>query len=393
GGAERVALEIAVRLDATRFRSTVCVTRMPHGRQIEGPARERREAHERLAAESGVRVLALGRRTTRQLWTWLPLVSMLLRERPAVIHGHMFGSNVWAVVIGRLTGVRCVVVHDHNACDTPSHDDDLAARAGRALRRWVLRNLIARWSSAVIAVSHAVRQQLVAEHGFDANRITTICNGIATVGDADGSRVRRELGIDATDPIVALVAMLRSEKAIGVLVEASALLVAEFPALKVLVAGDGPERVRLERMIAELGIGDTVVLLGIRADVPHLLDACDVAAMTSDTEGSPLAIMEYLEAGVPIVATRVGGVPELVEHGAEGLLVPARDPVALAGAIAELLRDPAKARAMGARGRMRRRREFDIDTTVRRVEQLYGELLNHSAPAPRTTADVPTIIQ
>ncbi|HVS28241.1 MAG TPA: glycosyltransferase, partial [Solirubrobacteraceae bacterium] len=128
GGAERVALEIAVRLDATRFRSTVCVTRIPHGRQMEGAARERREAHERLAAESGVRVLALGRRTTWQLWTWLPLVSMLLRERPAVIHGHMFGSNVWAVVIGRLTGVPCVVAHDHNACDEPGHDDDLAAR-------------------------------------------------------------------------------------------------------------------------------------------------------------------------------------------------------------------------------------------------------------------------
>jgi glycosyltransferase involved in cell wall biosynthesis len=108
--------------------------------------------------------------------------------------------------------------------------------------------------------------------------------------------------------------------------------------------------------------------------VPALLDALDVAVLSSDYEGSPLSVMEYMAAGLPVVSTRVGGVPELVEDGREGLLVPPRDPAALADAIGRLLRDPAEAERLGANGRERQRREFSLDAMVRRIEELYEEL-------------------
>jgi glycosyltransferase involved in cell wall biosynthesis len=105
-----------------------------------------------------------------------------------------------------------------------------------------------------------------------------------------------------------------------------------------------------------------------------VLDALDIAVSSSDFEGSPLSVMEYMEAAKPVVATRVGGVPDLVEDGVTGLLVEPREPEALAAAIAQLLDDPERARQMGAAGRARRRREFDIDVTVTRIQRLYEEL-------------------
>jgi glycosyltransferase involved in cell wall biosynthesis len=147
----------------------------------------------------------------------------------------------------------------------------------------------------------------------------------------------------------------------------------------VLVVGDGSERERIEALLSELGLEDTVTLLGMRSDVPDLVRAFDVAVLSSDFEGTPLAIMEYMEAEKPVVATRVGGVPDLIAHGVHGLLVSPQDPGALAASVAELLRDPARAAEMGRRGGERRRREFDLDATVRRLEELYERLYAASA--------------
>ena len=163
------------------------------------------------------------------------------------------------------------------------------------------------------------------------------------------------------------------------LLRAAAILRPQFPRLRVLIAGWGEERAHLEALIDELGLERTVTLLGHRADVPDFLEALDVAVSSSDFEGSPLSIMEYMEAGKPVVATRVGGVPDLIEQGVHGLLVERRNPSALAASIAELLRDPDRAAKMGVRGRERRRSEFDIEVTRRRFEELYEELWTNNS--------------
>jgi glycosyltransferase involved in cell wall biosynthesis len=175
--------------------------------------------------------------------------------------------------------------------------------------------------------------------------------------------------------------VLRPQKALDVLVRALAALLPTVPDLRVVIAGEGPQRAALEALAAELGVERSLILLGHRSDVPDLLAAFDLAVSSSSFEGSPLALMEYMDAALPVVATRVGGVPDLIDDGVHGLLVEPGDAGALARAMGELLRDPGRAREMGARGRERRRSEFDLDGTVRRLEALYEELFARSDAA------------
>jgi glycosyltransferase involved in cell wall biosynthesis len=185
---------------------------------------------------------------------------------------------------------------------------------------------------------------------------------------------------------------LRPEKRFDVLLRAAARLVAR-PGLRVVIVGAGPERGRLETLAAELGLAEAVMLLGARTDVPDVIRAFDVAVNCSDFEGTPLSVLEYMDAGLPVVAARVGGLPSLIDDGVHGLLVPRRDPAALADALDELLADGDRRRAMGAAGRRRRSAEFDLEVMVDRLEDLYERLYAYraarSAPAgPRGTIHV-----
>jgi len=160
------------------------------------------------------------------------------------------------------------------------------------------------------------------------------------------------------------------------LLEATADLRRSHPSLRVLIAGEGPERPILEQMLDSMGLRDTIQLLGRRADVPDVLAACDVAVCCSDFEGTPLAVIESMAAGKPVVATRVGGLPDVVEDGVTGVLVEPRSPTRLAGAIDGLLTRPDRALEMGARGRERQRSELTMDVTLRHLDILYRELLD-----------------
>ena len=351
GGAERLAVQVATRLDPERFESILCASR-----RTEEPLLDKE------LAEAGVEVLALNRGSRLDLRAWRPLLHRL-QDGVDVVHSHMFGSNVWGTVLGRLTHVPVVVAHEHTW-----------SFQGQAWRRFLDRELVGRFADAFVAVSGEDRRKMIEVEGVDPDKIRLIANGIPDPPGGSGEEVRRELGIDASAPVIGVVCELRAQKALEVLFEAAVLLREEFPGLAVLVAGDGPERQRLEAEVQRLHVKDTVRLLGIRRDVPALLDALDVAVLSSDYEGSPLSVMEYMAAGKPVVSTRVGGLPELIEEGRQGLLVEPRSPEALAEAVGRLLRDPEEARRMGVAGRERQQREFSLDAMVRRVEQLYEEL-------------------
>jgi glycosyltransferase involved in cell wall biosynthesis len=359
GGGERLAMEISKRLDRERFEPIHCASR--YDPELAGPATRAAAAE---LEEAGVRLVGLGRTSARSLREWRPLVSLLRRERVEVLHSHKFGSNVWAAVLGRIARVPCVVAHEH----TWSYE-------GQPLRRFLDRELIARGTDAFVAVSSDDRRKMIEVERIDPDDVTFVANGIDAIPEGDGARVREELGIAPDAPVVVAVAVLRPQKALDVLIRAAAELRRELPDLRVLIAGSGDQRDELDRLAGELGAGDAVTLLGIRSDVPDLLAAADVAALSSDYEGSPLAVMEYMDAALPVVATRVGGVPDLIEDGVNGLLVPPRDPSALAAALGRVLRDRAAAAEMGRRGRERRRTEFTIDNTVRTLERMYTEIL------------------
>jgi glycosyltransferase involved in cell wall biosynthesis len=367
GGAERLALLIATRLDPECFESILCVSRWPSSHADPSAPQALK-----LLEETGVRLLPLRRQRKLDPVAWARLERFLRREPVHVLHSHKFGSNVWGTLVGRIAQVPVVIAHEHSW-----------SYEGQALRRVLDRQLIARGADRFIAVSREDRRRMIEVEGIPAERTLFIPNGVPPPGPPSAADVRAELGIAANTPVIGSVGSLYPVKAFDVFLRAAASLLGEWPDLQVVIAGVGPERAALEDLAGALGLGTTLRLLGHRTDVPDVLRALDVAVCSSSSEGCPLSVIEYMQAGLPIVATAVGGIPDLLESGIHGLLVPPRDPQALATALAALLREPARARSMGARARQRQRAEFDIEVLVRRVEDLYRELLRERGRPPR----------
>jgi glycosyltransferase involved in cell wall biosynthesis len=355
GGAEHLTMQIAERLDPTRFESIVCATRFSARERAKDTVEDAAVALRR----AGVRFLGLDRRTRAHALAWWPLVRLLHNERVDVIHAHKFGSNVWGVVFGRLCGIPVVVTHEHGW-----------SFEGRA-KMVMDRQLIARGSNAFVAVSREDRRRMIELEKINPETAVFVPNALPPPSGRD---LRAELGIGAGDPVVTTVGFLRQPKAMDVLIEGAARIAPRFPGLRILIVGEGADRPVYEAQIDRLGVQGTVKLLGLRSDVPDLLATSDVAVLSTNSEGSPLSVMEYMDAGLPVVATRVGGIPDLIDDGVQGLLVEPQDPAGLGDAIAQLLSDPEEARRMGERGRERRRREFDIDVMVENLQNLYLEL-------------------
>jgi len=358
GGAERLAREIVLRLDPERFEPTLCVSRWSDERARAAAAAGALAGLE----QAGVGFLGLRRRGTYDLASWRPLWR-LLGDGTDVLHGHKIGSNVWAAVLGSLARTPAIVAHEHTW-----------SFQGQPLRKLLDRRLIAPRADAFLAVSELDRRRMVEIERIDPAKVIFVPNGIPEPPPRGGGDIRRELGVDAATPIVGTVCALRPQKALDVLIDAAAILAPRVDGLRVLIVGDGPERAALERRIAELGLAGTVVMLGHRDDVRDLIGELDVAVCSSDFEGTPLSVLEYMQASLPIVATRVGGIPDIVADGSEGLLVEPRDAGALADAVARLLRERDLASRLGSSARERQLAEFDIGVTVRAVERIYEGL-------------------
>jgi glycosyltransferase involved in cell wall biosynthesis len=355
GGAERVARDLLVELDPERFERILFVSRPPSDRTGETVVADLRRR--------GVDVRFLKRRFKFDPLAWWPLLIALRRERIDVLHTHAFGQNAWGSLLGRLAKVPVVIAHEHN------RDFN-----GRALHAVIDRELIARCAGAMIVVSGESRRSMIEVERVPPERLVLLPNGIQALPRGDGRALRADLGISSDEPVIGTVCIIRSEKALDVLVRAAALLARGVPGLRVLIAGNGPDRARLETVTEELGLSDRVHFAGARTDVHDVLAAIDVAVICSDYEGSPRSILEFMDAGKPIVATRVGGIPETIEDGVHGVLVPPRDEAALAAAIGGLLSDLNGGSEMGARARDRCRREFSLGRTVESLQRLYEEL-------------------
>jgi glycosyltransferase involved in cell wall biosynthesis len=347
-------------LDGDRYERVLCSSRSTTAQTFEAELREQ-----------GVEVLVLARTSKLAVWAWRPLVSKLRGDQIDVLHAHKFGSNLWGSILGRLSRIPVVVAHEHSW-----------SYEGQPLRRFLDRDVIARNADVIVAVSREDARRMVEVERIEPSKIRFIPNGIAPL-ERTGHDVRSELGIADGMPVIATVGQLRPEKAVEVLVEAARLLTPRFPDLQVLIVGHGPVEEDLRRLVSQASLERTVRFLGRRTDVPDVLDAIDLAICCSDREGSPLSIMEYMAAGKPVVATRVGGVPDLVEDAVHGLLVPPRRPDELADAIAALLSDRKRALEMGERARTRQQEEFTLEAFVRRVEDLYEELYANSGRARR----------
>ncbi len=360
GGAERLQMLLAMGLDPSRYRRTLCITRWSSDEEKKENVRSWMSELQ----ESGAGFLGLKRRSRFDPRSWWAFLSFLRREQVDVIHAHLFGSNFWGTVIGRLAGVPVIIAQEHGS-----------SFEGRPFRRFVDREIIARGADTFVAVSSEDRKSMIEIEGIKPEAVRLVRNALPPRPPKQDRDVRGELGIGPKDPIVGTVCELRQEKAIEVLIDATTYLVRKFPQVRVLIVGDGPQRALLEELINDRGLTGTVKILGYRSDVPELLSVLDVAVICSDREGSPLALLEYMEAAKPVVATRVGGVPHMIDHETQCLLVEPRDSEALATAISELLHFPERAAEMGRCAQERWQRDNDFDAMLKTFEQLYEELL------------------
>jgi glycosyltransferase involved in cell wall biosynthesis/ubiquinone/menaquinone biosynthesis C-methylase UbiE len=289
-------------------------------------------------------------------------LSRVLRGTDVVhTHGH-FAVNVVARTAGRVAGAR-VMSHMHI---------ENAFRAGAARRAQVaLDNATARLCFAIVAVSEATRRSLIAQ-GYPADRLVTVHNGIAT-DRAPVDPVRL-----ADGPVVLEVARLAEAKGQRTLIEA----LSEVDATAVLVGRDlergGAYETELRALAERLGVADRVVFAGHRDDVDGLLEGADVFCLPSTVEGLPLVVLEAMARGRPVVASAVGGTPELVLDGETGLLVPPGDPHALADALSQLLADPERAHRLGESSWARVDAEFSERSMAARVLSLYSHAMTKS---------------
>jgi glycosyltransferase involved in cell wall biosynthesis len=251
--------------------------------------------------------------------------------------------------------------------------ETLRVRLYDSVHRWLLRRV-----DVVVAVSQAMREE-VCRRGVSGTRVAVIPNAFAgqAAPAADG-KLRRDLGIGAETPLVVSVGRLSREKGHRYLVEAAAVLAGEGHRFALAIVGEGREMPHLQRQVKKQALADRVHLVGFRTDIPAIMAEADVVALPSLTEGLPNVVLEAFAAGKPVVATRVGGVPEAVEDGRTGLLVPARDPAALAAGIAACLDDPARAARIGEEAR-RALEAYSPEVQVRRVEQLFERVASGAA--------------
>ena len=357
GGGERYLELLFDRLDRTRFRPLlICPEPGPFVEIMRGRGVPARIIH--LAPL--VNPLALFR-----------LVRLLAREQVTILQTHGARSSAYGQVAGRLAGVPIIVSTVHNSLlDYPIG----------SLKRWlyltVLRRTM-RLADRIICVSEDLRQHVHGDLQVAANKTVTVHNGIDITRFHDRparSTIRNEFGVGDA-PLLVSIGRLTEQKGHRYLLAALPSLLATWPELRCLIIGEGELGETLKNLAVRLGVASTCVFVGARPDIPVILAAADLLVLPSVSEGFPFVLLEALAMGRPVVASRVNGVPELIEDRKTGRLVPPRDSQALARVIRELLLDPPQAAAMGEQGRRVVQERFTADGMVAQTVALFESVL------------------
>jgi len=311
------------------------------------------------AAAKGLKTEGVAMRSEWSITAVRALARILKRDRVQVIHMHSSHACTLGGWSARLAGVPVRII---------------SRRVDFSIRSNPLRKIKYQWGvDRIVAISKGVRNVLIGD-GLDPDRIVVIRSGIDP-GPFDPAHppaeARREFGIPEKSPVIGCVAHFADHKDHRTLIEAAARVAAAVPEVRFLLVGDGELRPQIERQIKDLDLEGRVILTGFRNDVPRLLAAMDIVALASHLEGLGTSLLDAMAMSRPVVATRVGGIPEMVEDGVTGRLVPPRNPSRLAEALIELLQRPEDCKRMGRAGRARMLAEYSAESMVSATEALY----------------------
>lgn len=351
GGLERLILDLVRDARARDQRVTVLCVERPGTLALR-------------AAELGARVVCASKPRGFRPDHVAQIAGLLRALRPDVVHTHQIGALFYVGPAARRAGVPLVVHTEHGKQYAANWRRRIVGRlAGRFTRRYYC-------VSADIA--REVREYRIVPPG----KVVIVPNGIDVERFARGESgdLRRELGISPDAPVIGTVGRLSEVKRQDVLIRAFARIAPRRPAARLLLVGDGPQRAGLADLATRIGVHDNVIFAGYQERPEEFLQVMDLFALTSRSEGMPLAILEAWAAGLPVVASRVGGVPELVADGRTGLLFPAADDEALATHLDRLLTQPAIGRAMGVAGQALARERFDVSVMCETYHRHYRAL-------------------
>jgi glycosyltransferase involved in cell wall biosynthesis len=328
-------------------------------------------------AESlGAPVVSAGKRPGLRWGLRRTLREIFKRLRPDVVHTHQVGALFYAGPAAQKAGVPAIIHTEHGK--------HYAARFGTR----VLGKIAARSARRFCCVSTDVADEVKRYRVAPERKLIVVPNGIDTARflAPPDSELRRSLGIPEEAPVVGTIGRLSEVKRQDVLLRGFALVRRSVPDVHLLLVGDGPLRAELQRLASELGIGEVTHFAGYQSQPERFLALMSVFALTSRSEGMPLAVLEAWAAGVPVVASAVGGLPELIDQDRTGLLFPALDERALAAAMERLLLDRAAAVAMGDRGREWVQSQYTLERMAQRYRQHYVDLLSAARRTPSVTS-------
>jgi glycosyltransferase involved in cell wall biosynthesis len=368
GGAEHQLAVVARSLDRSRFESIVCHLYPP----------------DHLASRiriGGSEVRGLGLKRSKLNWPRaIARVRGLIRElRIDLVHTSLFEADLVGGTAARLAGVPCV----NTLCNMGGEPERLIDNERNSLLKMHAHTRL--WGTSMrlcqrhsIAISNAVLESAARTYGLPRERMSVIYRAYLpreAPSPESVERVRRELGLEARSPILLNIGRLAPQKGQKYLIRAMAEISRALPSAMSLIAGEGWMRDELEREVASAGVAGHVRFLGRREDTPVLFELADAFVFPSLFEGLGVSLIEAAGAGRPAIASNVGPIPEVVEDGVTGLLVPPRDPAALARAIVRLAEDRAAARAMGEAARAKVAKELTVGEMVKRLEAVYDHLL------------------
>jgi L-malate glycosyltransferase len=358
GGTETQAVELARRMDPEQYDVTLACLRKagPLLEKLNGSAVNLVEFHPKGGLDS-----------PRGLYQLARMVAYLRRGNFDVVHAHDLWSNLIGVVAGKLAGVPVIV--------TSQRDLSHAAWYKSGRKKWLRRAQNS--SSAVLTNARMIREGLVGEEGLAADKVRVIYNGVDLDRFRSSPTLRARLfpGMERAKLIVLVGNMHTDVKGHPTLIAAAPDVISGFPQARFVLVGDGEKRKDFEAAAQATGVRANFIFLGRRNDVAEILGACDVAVLPSSAEGMPNAVLEYMAAGLPVVASAVGGNLEVVADGATGLLVPAGDARALGQALSRLLSDDVLALRLARKGRELVEQKFSFSHLTSEVGALYQELL------------------
>lgn len=343
GGAERVVVDLAKNLDREKFSvKVVCLKSLGE-----------------LAADlsaAGISVELLGRPSAPIIFSFFKLIKFLKRERPDIVHTHLFGADFYGRLAARLAGVKIIVSTEHNL------------NFAEGFLKKIAKSATGRLANSIIAVSSAVKDYLIKKEGISANKIKVIYNGVAAEKFLYPERNYQRAGTLT----IGAIGRLTRQKGFDYLIKAVAQVNGDW---QCLIAGDGEEKEKLFGLIKSLSLENKIKLIGWEKNTPEFLKKLDIFVLPSRWEGLGIVILEAGASGLPVIASNIDGIKELISDNQDGLLFPGGDETKLAEKIKFLLEQPAERKRLGENLRQKVNANFSAKKMAAEYEQLYLKIL------------------